>query len=164
MSRSLLRTDKEIEEIYRRQVKTVYRVCYAYMKNPSDTEDALQETFFRLIKSGPAFENETHEKAWLIRTASNVCKNQLTHWWHRRENIEEHPELPAPAPAVDELLAAVLELPDKYKTAVYLFYYEGYSGEEIAGMLKIPPSTLRNRLRVARRLLRERLGESFHEE
>ncbi|MBO4291018.1 MAG: RNA polymerase sigma factor, partial [Lachnospiraceae bacterium] len=49
MSKSLLRTDKEIAEIYERHKQTVYRVCFAYMKNPMDTEDAVQETFYRLI-------------------------------------------------------------------------------------------------------------------
>mgnify|MGYP003024422439 FL=1 len=43
MSKSLLRTDKEIAEIYKRHSKTVYRVCFAYMKNPADTEDAVQD-------------------------------------------------------------------------------------------------------------------------
>ena len=45
MSKSLLRTDKEIAEIYERHRMTVYRVCFAYLKHPMDTEDAVQETF-----------------------------------------------------------------------------------------------------------------------
>ena len=76
MTKSLLRTNKEIAEIYKRQMKTVYRVCFAYMKSPSDTEDAVQDTFYKMIKSRVAFESEEHEKAWLIRTATNVCKKQ----------------------------------------------------------------------------------------
>ncbi len=93
MSNSLLRTDKEIAEIYIRHSKTVYPVCFAYMKNAADTEDAVQDTFFQLIRSGPAFDNEEHEKAWLIRTASNICKNALRHWWRRPENIEDYHDL-----------------------------------------------------------------------
>ena len=165
MSGSLLRTDKEIEEIYRRQIDAVYRVCFAYMKNPADAEDAAQETFFRLIRSGPVFENEEHEKAWLIRTASNVCKNALRHWWRRREDIEDHPELPSREDgAPDDVLRAVMALPPKYKTPVYLYYYEGYASSEIADILKKPASTVRSHLREARAILRERLGEDFIEE
>lgn len=165
MAEPSLRTDKDFTQLFERYSSTVYRVCYAYMKNPADTEDALQETFFRLIRSKPVFENEIHEKAWLIRTASNVCKNELRRWWRKRESIDDHPELPDDrTPAVNEVLTAVLDLPDKYKTVVYLFYYEGYTGEEIAGMLKKPSSTVRNYLHEARNLLRERLGESFYEE
>ena len=153
MSKSLLRTDKEIAEIYKRHSKTVYRVCFAYMKNPADTEDAVQDTFFQLIKSGPAFESEEHEKAWLIRTATNICKNVLRHWWRRHENIE-----------TDDIFQVVMELPEKYKTVVYLYYYEGYTSVEIAGILKKPQSTIRNYLHEARAILKERLGDDFDEE
>ena len=65
----------EFIEVYSRQVDTVYRVCYSFMKNRPETEDMVQETFLRLISSGKQFENERHEKAWLIVTASNVCKD-----------------------------------------------------------------------------------------
>ena len=165
MSNSLLRTDKEIAEIYARHSKTVYRVCFAYMKNPADTEDAVQETFFRLIKSGPAFESEEHEKAWLIRTAANICKNSLKHWWRRREDIESFYDLQSSDEIeIDDVLDAVLALPEKYKTVVYLYYYEGYPGKAIADILKKPQSTVRNYLREARAILKERLGENYDEE
>ena len=165
MSNSLLRTDKEIAEIYSRHSKTVYRVCFAYMKNPADTEDAVQDTFFRLIKSGPAFESEEHEKAWLIRTAANICKNTLKHWWRKRESIDDHYDLAVSDHIeTDDVLKAVMELPEKYKTVVYLYYYEGYPSKTIADILKKPQSTIRNYLREARAILKERLGENFDEE
>lgn len=165
MAGSAARANEEIARLFEKYGPTVYRVCYAYMKKPADTEDALQETFFRLIRKQPVFESEIHAKAWLIRTASNVCKNELKHWWRRRESLDDHPEDPgSPGPAVNEVLAAVMDLPDRYKTAVYMFYYEGYTGEEIAGMLKKPPSTVRNYLHESRKLLKERLGDSFREE
>lgn len=165
MSDSLLRTDKEIAEMYIRHGRTVYRVCYAFMKNPADTEDAVQDTFFQLIKSGPAFESEEHEKAWLIRTASNICKNALRHWWRRRENIEDFHDLPgSEGIETDEVLQTVIDLPDKYKAVVYLYYYEGYSSVEIAEILKKPQSTVRNCLRDARAILKERLGDEYNEE
>ncbi|MCH5353718.1 MAG: RNA polymerase sigma factor [Acutalibacter sp.] len=165
MRNSLLRTDKEIAEIYRRHSRTVYRVCFAYMKNTADTEDAVQDTFFKLIKAGPAFESAEHEKAWLIRTAANVCKNTLRHWWRRRENIDDlRNVLPSEELKTDEVIQTVLELPDRYKTAVYLYYYEGYNGAEIAKLLKKPQSTIRNYLHEARIILRERLGDDFDEE
>lgn len=78
---SLLRTDREITEIYGRNVDTVYRVCYSFMRNKPEAEDMTQETFLRLIDSGKAFENQRHEKAWLIVTASNLCKDQLKRFY-----------------------------------------------------------------------------------
>jgi RNA polymerase sigma-70 factor (ECF subfamily) len=165
MPRSLLRTDEEIADIYERRKTMLWRICFAYMKNPADTEDAVQETFYKLITAVPRFENETHEKAWLIRTASNICKNELRHWRRKTEPVEDHFDLAAEADAdVSDVLKAVLDLPEKYKTAVYLYYYEGYTGPEIARMLKKPPSTVRNYLHEARILLKERLGDDYLEE
>ena len=165
MSKSLLRTDKEIAEIYVRHRQTIYRVCYAYMKNKADTEDAVEDTFFQLIKSGPVFESEEHEKAWLIRTASNICKNILKSWWRKKKNIEDCYDLSEPEKiATDDIIQVVMALPQKYKTVVYLYYYEGYNSAEIAAILKKPKSTIRNYLHEARGLLRERLGDDFYEE
>lgn len=158
-------TDAEIAQIYSRHVRTVYRVCYAFMKNPADTEDAVQETFCRLIDRKPVLESEEHEKAWLIRTASNICRNSLHSWWRKRENIDDYYNLPDTGEIrTGDTLRAVMSLPDKYKTPVYLYYYEGYNSREIAGILKKPQSTIRNYLHEARRILRERLGEEFDEE
>lgn len=164
MSKSLLRTDKEIAAIYERHSQTVYRVCFAYMKNPMDTEDAVQETFYRLISKNPILESEEHEKAWLIRTATNICKDELKHWWRRHENIDDHHELQSEeAIHTDDVFQAVMELPDKYKTVIYLYYYEGYNSAEIAKILRKPKATIRYHLHEARNLLKERLGEYIYE-
>ena len=164
MAKSLLRTDAEMADIYERNKKTVYRVCFAYMKNAADTEDAVQDAFFQLIRTGAAFENGEHEKAWLIRTAANICKNALRSRWRRRENIESHENLSTGGGiAYDGVLGAVLALPDRYKTAVYLYYYEGYTTVEIAKMLQKPQSTIRNHLHEARNILRTKLGGDFYD-
>jgi len=135
------------------------------MKNPADTEDAVQDTFIQLIRSGPAFESTEHEKAWLIRTAANICKNNLRHWWRKREDIDDFYDLPGSEKVgTDDVFQAVMDLPDKYKAVVYLYYYEGYSSVEIAGILQRPQSTVRNYLHEARALLKERLGDDFDEE
>ena len=141
-----LSTDEELTEIYRRQVDAVYRVCYAFMKNPADTEDLVQETFLKLLT----------ERAWLIVTASNACKDALKHWWRRREDLEAC-QAQAPPFEVDGVLSAVLALPDRYKDVVYLHCCEGYSTPEIARLLHCPQSTVRNRLARARRMLEKSL-------
>jgi len=156
------RTDKEIADIYQRHVQSVYRLCFSYMKNPADAEDAVSDTFCRMLQSGMAFENETHEKAWLIRAAGNVCKNTLKHWWRRNEPLEDYDHLQdSEAVEIDSTLEAVMALPDKYKTAVYLFYYEEYTGAEIAAILRKPQSTIRNHLQEARTILKRKLGGEF---
>ena len=167
MAKSLLRTDKEIAEIYGRHNKMVYRVCFAYMKNAADTEDAVQDTFYKLIKSGMVFESEEHEKAWLIRTATNLCKNTLRHWWRKRENIEDYENQQGDSTfEIDDTFNTVMGLPDKYKTVIYLYYYEGYDSVEISKILEKTQSTIRNYLHEARKILKIKLQEGgvFSEE
>ena len=159
---ALQRTGKEITEIYNRQVDTVYRICFSFMKNKQDTEDMVQETFLRLLGSGVGFVSEEHEKAWLIVTASNLCKDTLKKWWRRTENIDD-PTLGLKQPAfeIDEVLAAILKLPADQKCAVYMYYYEGYSTSDIASYLHCPQATVRSRLSRARKTLKRKLGGDF---
>ena len=162
MTRPLLRTNKEVTEIYERHKQMLYRVCFSYMKNAADTEDVLQDTFMQLIKKGPIFESDEHEKAWLLRVATNLCKNKLKHWWRKRNRIEDEERLTGMKNVeVDETLQVILNLPDKYKTVIYLYYYEGYDSVEIAKILEKPASTIRNHLHEARKELRKRLGGEF---
>ncbi len=165
MANPLFRTDKEIAEIYERHKDTIYRICFAYMKNAADTEDVMQDTFYNMIKSEAVFENTEHEKAWLIRTATNLCKNALRYWWRKRENLEDYENLQKNNHIeIDETFSVVMGLPDKYKTVIYLYYYEGYDSVEISKILRKPQSTIRYYLSEARKVLREKLGGDFNEE
>lgn len=165
MNKSSLPRDKEITGIYERHKLMIYRVCFTYMKNIVDTEDMVQNTFIQLIKTKKRFESEEHEKAWLIRTASNLCKNALKHWWRKRKNIDDYYGLQSQEIIeIDETFTVVMNLPNKYKTVVYLYYYEGYSSVEIAKTLGKPGSTIRNHLHEARKILKEKLGGDFIEE
>lgn len=154
-----VRTRQQIQEIYNRQIDRVYRICYLYLKNEPDAYDAAHETFLRLIHKKPHFENEDHEKVWLIRVAVNICKDFLKSYWKKNwfGNVDpefaKHQEEDTP----NELLDLVLQLPEKYTTLVYLYYYEGYDIREIAEILKENPSTLRSRLSKAREMLRKEL-------
>lgn len=164
MERSLLRTDKEITQLYETHVDMVYRLCFTMLKNRFDTEDAVQNTFIKLMHHTKPFDSTEHEKAWLIVTASNTCKDTLRRANRREEPLELQAELPAPSdadPASGAVLDAVLALPMKYRVPVYLYYYEGYSGAEIAAMLHKPASTIRNHLREARQTLKKQLGGDF---
>ncbi|HHW01075.1 MAG TPA: RNA polymerase sigma factor [Clostridiaceae bacterium] len=162
MQSSLLRTNEELLQIYNRHVNTVYRICFMYMKNRPDTEDMVQNTFIRLMKDKTVFQSEEHEKAWLIRTATNLCKDYFKHWWSRTVGINHMEEAVVEEPfKVDSVLEKVMELPAKYKTAVYLYYYEGYSTVEIAKILKKSESTIRGYLHTARKLLKMEMEGDF---
>lgn len=88
-----------MEALYRRHVKTVWNVCITLLRRPADAEDAVQETFVRLLRSNPEFESEEHEKAWLIRTAQNVCKNDLARARRRDVPLENAADAARPRKA-----------------------------------------------------------------
>ena len=155
MKESLLRTDKDIKDVYEKYAAMIYKICFLYMKNKADTEDLVQSTFIKMIENREKFEDLNRLKAWLIITASNLCRNSLKSWWRRNVDIDTIPETEdINYCRTDETLNQILALPDKYKTVVYLYYYEGYSCREISEMMKINDSTLRSQLRTGRKLLK----------
>lgn len=155
----LLRKERDILAIYDRQVDTVYRVCYSFMKSKAEAEDMTQETFLKLMSCQQVFENERHEKAWLIVTASNLCKDALKKWWRRNEDIDNYRDIAQEEKDMDsEVLDAILSLPEDFKSAVYMYYYEGYTTAEIASQERCAESTIRSRLSRARKMLQTMLG------
>lgn len=150
--------NNDITGIFRRHVKAVYRLCFSYLGNASDAEDAAQATFMKLVVEPREFNDEDHEKAWLLACAANVCKDELKS--ARRKRCVDFPEEVVDTRAsaeTSDVMEAVLALPVDLKDCVYLHYYEGYKTDEIARMTGAPPSTVRNRLSDARARLRDAL-------
>ena len=143
------------EEVYERQVRIIYRVCFYYLKNQADAEDVTSEVYEKLLKHGLVFKSQEHEKAWLLRIAINLCKNHIKSWRRNVVNIVDYENIEyAEAFPDKDLLKTVLELPERYKDVIYLYYYEGYSTAEVAHILKKPQSTIRNHMRESRILLK----------
>lgn len=147
-----------MEAIYERRFDMVYRVCFLYMRNQSDTEDAVSTVFVKLLEQERTFDSEEHEKAWLIVTAQNVCKNELRRKRRRHLPIESAEGVAAET-AVDETLPVLLSLPETYKTALYLYYYEGYTSAQAARVMRKNESTVRTYLAKGRAMLKQRLAE-----
>ena len=145
----------------------VYRLALCRMQSVQDAEDVYQEVFLRLLDQDAAAWDGEHLRAWLLRCTVNRC-HDLHRLRLRRPvlPLEELPEPPEPERdgAAAELWEAVARLPEKLRTAVHLYYAEGYSTEEIAGLLSIPAATVRTRLRRARQRLQDILGGDDHEE
>lgn len=165
MDKNSQRTGEEIAEIYNRHVKTVYKVCFMLLRNATDAEDATQNTFFKMLRSGKTYQDEEHEKAWLIITAQNECKNILKHWWRKlKTSVDDIGALAAEDTGLhDDILEQVLSLPEKYRIPILLYYYEGYSTREIASILKIKDATIRSQLHTARNMLKIELGGEMNE-
>ena len=152
------------ERAYDAYAPQLYRVAYSLLLSRESAEDAVQDAFARYLAQDGAFRDAEHEKAWLIVTASNLCKNALRHWWRRRENLDDYAGLGREDDPPDEVMEAITKLPTVYKDAVFLYYYEGYSTPEIAELLNCSQSTIRNRLMRARNLLKTMLGGEFDEQ
>ncbi|NBI08485.1 sigma-70 family RNA polymerase sigma factor [Colidextribacter sp. OB.20] len=149
---------EEIEAVYRRNFKLVYQVCLVLMKSVSDAEDAAQTVFRRVLERGEVFRDPEHEKAWLIVTARNECRDQLKHWWRRgRADPSALDGLIWEDPREGDVWEQVAALPEKHRLVLFLHYYQGYSTDEIAKMLGENPSTVRSRLVQARKKLKIRL-------
>jgi RNA polymerase sigma-70 factor (ECF subfamily) len=160
------RADKELEELYKRHIDMVYRLCYVYLKNAPEAEDAVSTVFLKLLETKKDFQDHEHEKAWLICTAKNTCKNILKQWWRtRRVDLENLPEIPTwdNQDHAETVLSALLSLPEKYKTVLYLYYFEGYSVKEMSKMLERKESTLQTQLAKGRELLKFNLEGYIHE-
>lgn len=138
----------------------VFRVAFGYVKNSADADDITQAVFLRLWKRRPVFQDEAHAKYWLLRVTVNESKRCLCSPWRRSESLETC-EVPAlPSHAHREMLDIIERMKPKYRTALYLYYYEGLSTEEIAGVLKIPRSTVLTHLRRAREQFKQEWTEA----
>lgn len=155
------RTADEIAAIYSRHADSVYRVCMMFFKGKrDDAEDAAQTAFLKLIDSGVTFKNPEHEKAWLIVAASNICRDMLRSAWRKKVKLDDPRIASAPAPYDgDDILASVMSLPDNCKTAVYMYYYEGFSCGEIARAMGKTTASVWGYLHKGRAMLRDALKE-----
>lgn len=155
---------EEIASIYRRQFKMVYQICLVMMKSVPDAEDAAQTVFRRVMERDMHFRDPEHEKAWLIVTARNECRDQLKHWWRtRREDGAVLDTLTWEQPEDGLIWEQVAALPEKLRLVLYLHYYQGYATGEIAQMLEENPSTVRSWLVRARKKLKLRLEAEGYE-
>ncbi len=145
----------------------VFRTCYVYLADRALAEDAMQDTFLKVWKSMDSFEgrNSSSVKTWIIRIAMNTCKNYKNSAWHRRVDrskmIEELPH--AASSSSDEsrsVFLEVLQLPEKLRQVVILYYYHDMNMAEIGKVLKISRSAVQHRLQKAYARLRAQLGGS----
>ena len=138
----------------------LFRLCYVRLQNVQDAEDVVQEVFYQYLKSLPDFQSQEHEKAWFIRVTINACTDWLRNLSYRKwlplEIVAE--ECGTKDSSSGEILEAVLQLPEKYRNVIYLFYYEGYSAVEIAEILGRKENTIYTWLSRAKKILREQLG------
>lgn len=154
-------TEQEFQGIAEDYLDMVYRLALSWLRNTADAEDAAQNAMLRLWRTKTEFQGEDHLRYWLVRVTLNECKRIACHPWRRRSvPLEEAAQAPAfDDPAKGELFQAVMSLPEQYRVPLYLYYYEGYSVDEIGKLLNRRPNTVETHLHRARAKLKLLLTE-----
>ena len=158
-----MQKEQYLKEIIEKYSDMVYRIALTRCGTVENAEDIFQDVFVKFSEKMPKFENEEHEKAWFIRVTINLSKNLKKSAWNNKvieldENIvfETQEEL--------DIFKTVCELPQNYKTVIYLLYYEGYKVKEISKLMKTKEGTIKTWLSRAREMLKEKLEGGFGDE
>ena len=152
-----------IKDIIEKYSDMVYRIALTRTGIIENAEDVFQEVFIKYSEKKPIFENEEHEKAWFIRVTINLTKNINMSAWNKKvitldDNIEFETK------EEENVFSIVRELPQNYRTIIYLLYYEGYKVKEIAHIMKKREGTIKTWLFRARNMLKDKLKGGFEDE
>ena len=154
---------KYIEQILEKYSDMVYRIAVTRTGTVENAEDIYQEVFMKFSEKLPKFESEEHEKAWFIRVTLNLSKNLKTSFWNKKVvNLDEN--INFLSEEQNNVFSSVCELPQNYKTVIYLMYYEGYKVKEIAKLMKKREGTIKTWLFRAREILKHNLEGGFENE
>ena len=152
--------EREVRQIYNDYGDYLYRLCYFYTGNVHDAMDAVQNTLVHLMEYTGTFESESHKKSWLLKVGVNECRQIHRQWWRRKVTADESLiDMEKAGVQTSDVWESVMSLPTKYRTVIYLYYYVGYSTEEIAKIMEKQSSTVRSLLLRARKKLKEELVE-----
>ena len=141
---------------------TVYRVAVHNTRCKSDAEDITQEVFVKLLESSKKFKDGEHLKAWLIRVTINECRTLMRKYSRETEQSAEIAD--CAGYDGDSVLEAVKALPENYRNAIYLHYYEGYTAKEIGKILDSKENTVLSWLSRGRAALRKEMIGGFEDE
>lgn len=159
-------TDQEFTRAVEQYGDNIFRLAFHYCRNKYDADDIVQTVLLKLLQRQAPFEGEEHLRNWLMRVTVNDCKKLLIAPWRcRHEALEDWADtLYAQEPEYRALFLAVMELPQKCRIVTCLYYYEGYSVNEIAQLTGSNPSTIRTRMQRARSLLKAKLKEDWSDD
>lgn len=156
MTDETISADVSSDEIIRRYIDMVYRLALSQTKSKEHADDVVQDVFLKYLQSDKKFESEEHIKAWLIRVTINCSKKIFASSWFKK-TVPLSEELVFETEEQSGAYYAVMELPKKYRTVIYLFYYENLSVREIAEDMSVSEGTVKSQLYRGRELLKQKL-------
>lgn len=152
----------DMENVYMQFKDTVYRTAFSLCKNYAKAEDVVSDVFFKYFTCKKIPQEDEHIKAWLIRVTINCCKDIFKSFRFKNVVSLDETQLVYETPEESDVYHAVMSLDAKYRIVIHLYYYEGYSTAEIAGIIHKAAPTVRSRLKRAREMLKISLGKEFH--
>jgi RNA polymerase sigma factor (sigma-70 family) len=157
-------TDDYITDLVQKYSDMVLRLALTYLKNITDAQDICQTVFIKIFEQNKTFVDSEHEKAWIIRVTINACKDIMRSPWKKRFFSMGEVALPIKDQGNKEVVSMVLGLPTKYRSVLYLHYFENYSTSEIAGLLNRNEATIRTQVKRARELLKAKMTGGLEDE
>lgn len=155
---------EQAERLAETYADAILRLSYTYLRNTDDAQDICQTVFVKLLAEPKEFDSPEHERGYILRMTANACKDLLKSPWRKRTcGLDSCMEIPAPEESDGSVLHALNQLPKRYRTVLYLFYYEGYQAYEIGRILGIPTATVHTRLARGREKLKPILEEYGYE-
>ena len=146
-------------ELFNLYKNDIYRFIYSYTKNLYDADDILQSVFIKLYKHQNLFNKLNDEiKKLLIKVSINECKNLFLSFWRKNVSFDYNDNI-SYSNQNDNIMPFILKLPTKYRTIIFLYYYEGYKIDEIAHILNLSSTNIQTILYRAREKLKEMLKE-----
>ena len=134
----------DFEELVAQYQGSVLRMCFLYLCDKTLAEDAVQETFVKVYRGLNSFHGQSSIKTWIMKIAIHTCYDMNHSGWFRHFDRRITPEL----------ITAVMRLPIKLREVILLFYYQGFSIQEIMDSLGVSQSTVTGRLKRGRDKLR----------
>ncbi len=156
-------------------VDSLYGTALRLTRRPQDAEDLVQETYLKAFRASAQFERGTNLKAWLFTILHNTFRNMRRHDVRNpvdvnSETVEQAVDCAGEDQSPEQLLtratldadlqAALDDLPDNFRQAVWLRDVEEFGYADIAKMLDVPIGTVMSRISRGRRLLYDRLAEA----
>lgn len=165
MNHSSVRPTDVLEEVLNQYGTILFRYALMMLGTAQDAEDVVQDTLLTYWQKAPVINDKNHEKSWLLTVTANRCRDLLRKRMRRGEtsldSVAEVTDIAAELSDDSGVLEALIQLPEKYKKVLYLYYVEEYRIEDIAGIIGKTASAVKMRLKKGRELLGEKYRKEF---
>lgn len=158
-------SQEQFDFVYKEYAKELLQIAYGYTKNKEDSIDIMQNAYIAVLESNKRFESNEHIKYFLIRVTINESINFVKSYSKKKVLCNNDIIMNIPETKKDELPYDISEivntLPEKYKTIIVLYYYDGMKIKDISKVLKMKESTVKKRLERARNLVKEIIERNY---